>query len=107
VAGGFNVNPDGVDAYSGKLTGDKDLVSEVSGLVGQSDVGDQSWGIVGLFVKSKYTEMLGDLNTLLGDMSDGLHAGAEKMTATAADYRAVEKAIADAFNGGAAALGGN
>jgi hypothetical protein len=107
MADGFNVNLEGIDAYSGKLTGDRDLVSEVTGLVGQSDVGDQSWGIVGLFVKSSYTTMLTDLNDLLGDMSDGLQAGAEKMAATAADYRAVEKAIADIFNSGTDSLGGN
>lgn len=107
MADGFNVNLDGIDAYSGKLTGDKALVSEVQGLVSQSDVGDESWGIVGLFVKSTYTDMLGELNTLLGDMSEGLQGGADKMTATAGDYRAVEDAVAAIFNEGAAALGGN
>lgn len=97
--GDFNVDVKGLDGYSGTLAGDKDLVSEVTGLVGQSDVGDQSWGIVGIFVKSKYTDMLGDLNDLLGDMTEGLQAGAEKMTACAAEYRDVEQAIADIFNG--------
>ena len=107
MADGFNVNLDGIDNYAGKLSGDKALVSEVQGLVSQSDVGDESWGIVGLFVKSTYTGMLGDLGGLLGDMSEGLQGGADKMTATAADYRAVEDAIAEIFNEGAAALGGN
>jgi hypothetical protein len=107
MADGFNVNLAGIDNYAGKLSGDKALVSEVRGLVSQSDVGDESWGIVGLFVKSTYTGMLGDLNGLLGDMSDGLQGGADKMTETAADYRAVEDAVAAIFNEGAAALGGN
>ena len=107
MADGFNVNLDGIDKYAGKLSGDKALVSEVQGLVAQSDVGDESWGIVGLFVKSTYTGMLGDLGNLLGDMSEGLQGGADKMTETAADYRAVEDAIAEIFNEGAAALGGN
>jgi len=96
---GFNVDLKGIDAYSGTLTGDKDLVTEVTGLVSQSDVGDQSWGIVGLFVKSTYTGMLGDLNDLLGDMHDGLQAGAEKMADCAAAYREVEDAAANIFNG--------
>jgi hypothetical protein len=107
MSDGFTVNLAGIDAYSGTLTGDQDLVSEVGGLVGQSDVGDQSWGVVGLFVKSSYSTMLGDLTGLLDDMREGLRSGAEKMTATAADYRAVEQAIADIFNGGADALEGN
>lgn len=99
MADGFNVNVDGIDAYSGKLNGDVALVSEVSGLVAQSDVGDESWGIVGLFVKSSYTSMLGDLNGLLGDMSAGLRAGAEKMTECARAYREVEEAAAEVFTG--------
>lgn len=99
MAEGFNVDLKGIDTYSGTLTGDKDLVTEVKGLVGQSDVGDESWGIVGLFVKSTYTGMLGDLNDLLTDMHDGLHAGAEKMAECAAAYREVEVAAARIFNG--------
>lgn len=106
--GDFTVDLNGIDTYSGTLTGDKALVSEVSSLVGQSDVGDESWGVVGIFVKAKYTEMLGDLNDLLADMSEGLAAGAEKMTACAAEYRDIEAAIATAFTDGSAALkGGN
>jgi len=99
MSDGFTVNPDGVDTYSGTLTGDKALVTEVSGLVSQSDVGDESWGIVGLFVKSKYSGMLGDLNDLLTDMTDGLQAGAEKMTECATAYREVNEAAARAFTG--------
>ena len=97
--GGFNVDPGGLDGYSGKLAGDKNLVSEVKGLVAQSDVGDQSWGIVGIFVKSSYTSMLGDLNSLLGDMDDGLATGARKMTECAEAYREVEQAVAKIFSG--------
>lgn len=107
MADGFTVNLGGIDTYAGKLSGDKALVSEVGGLVSQSDVGDESWGIVGLFVKSTYTDMLGELNDLLGDMSDGLQGGADKMTDTAADYRAVEDEAARIFDSGTAALGGN
>lgn len=95
---GFHVDLGGIDAYSGKLTGDKDLVSEVGGLVGQSDVGDESWGVVGWFVKSSYTNMLGDLNDLLGDMKEGLQSGAEKMTACAGTYRTIDDGIAKVFN---------
>src|SRR5262245_36158224 len=96
---GFHVKTGGLDTYSGTLSGDKDLVGEVTGLVGQSDVGDESWGIVGIFVKSKYTDMLGDLNDLLGDMTEGLEHGAEKVTACAAVYRGIEQKLAAIFDG--------
>ena len=95
---GFHVDLKGIDGYATKLSGDTALANEVSGLVAQSDVGDQSWGIVGLFVKSKYTEMLGDLDDLLGDMRDGLQSGAEKMTACAQTYRDIDTALAEIFN---------
>ncbi len=94
---GFQVDVAGVRDYSGALAEDKALVSEVDGLVSQADVGSESWGIVGLFVHGKYTEMLGDLRTLLGDMSDGLQAGSDKMTACADVYQSVEDAIAKVF----------
>ena len=80
---GFEVNVGGVRDYSGALSEDKALVSEIDGLVSQADVGNESWGIVGLFVHSKYTDMLGDLHDLLNDMCEGLQSGADKMTATA------------------------
>ena len=96
---GFNVDPGGLDGYSGKLSGDKNLVSEVKGLVAQSDVGNESWGLVGLAVKSSYTGMLGDLNSLLDEMNDGLATGAQKMTECADAYREVEQAVAKVFSG--------
>jgi hypothetical protein len=96
---GFNVDLGGMDGYSSKLSGDTKLAAEVTGLVGQSDVGDQSWGIVGIFVKSKYTSMLGDLNSLLGDMQEGLATGAQKMTECAQEYREMEDTIAKIFAG--------
>ena len=95
---GFEVDVAGVREYSGKLADDKNLVSEVEGLVGQADVGNESWGIVGLFVHGKYTEMLGDLRTLLGDMKEGLQSGSDKMTESADVYQSVEDAIAKVFN---------
>ena len=94
---GFRVDMAGIRGYSDELAGDKALVAEVDGLVSQADVGNESWGIVGLFVHGKYTEMLGDLRDLLGDMQEGLQSGADKMTDTAEVYKAVEDAIAKVF----------
>jgi hypothetical protein len=101
---GFEVDVAGVRDYSGALANDKALVDEVDGLVSQADVGNESWGIVGLFVHSKYTEMLGDLHDLLGDMSDGLQSGSDKMTATADVYDSVESATAKIFEDALEAL---
>jgi hypothetical protein len=99
MSDGFNADLGGMDGYSSKLSGDTKLAAEVSGLVAQSDVGDQSWGIVGIFVKSSYTSMLGDLDSLLGDMKEGLASGAQKMSECARDYREMEDTIAKIFSG--------
>ncbi|KAA9162929.1 ESX-1 secretion-associated protein [Amycolatopsis acidicola] len=72
--------------YSGKLDGDVAVPKEVSGLVDQSDVGDKSWGVVGLFVKEKYTDMLGDLKDLLTEMGAGLQAASQKFGSAANAY---------------------
>jgi hypothetical protein len=87
---GYTLDPEDLRAYAGKLTAKKSVVGEIDGLVGQADVGDESWGLVGLFVKQKYTDMLGDLTDLLKDMQDGLQSGADKFTGAAAGYDAKE-----------------
>lgn len=103
--GGFNVSVPGVRDYSATLADEKATVSEIDGLVSQADVGNESWGIVGLFVHGEYTQMLGDLHSLLGDMSDGLQAGSEKMAETADLYQSIEDTIAQIFNDAAEQLG--
>lgn len=104
---GFQVDLPGITKYSGTLAGDKALAAEVDGLVGQSDVGDESWGIVGLFVKSTYTGMLGELKDLLKDMQDGLQSGADKMTECADTYHAIDEGLAKIFNDALTEMEGN
>lgn len=87
---GFNVNVATLRTYSGQLTDNKSSVSGVSGLVDQADVGDDSWGVVGLFVKQKYTDLLGDLKDLLKAMEDGLQAASDKFTSAADVYQQTE-----------------
>jgi arginine decarboxylase-like protein len=103
--GGFNVSVPGVRDYSATLADERATVSEIDGLVSQADVGSESWGIVGLFVHGKYTEMLGDLHSLLGDMSEGLQSGSDKMAETADLYQSIEDAIAQIFNDAADLFG--
>ncbi|WP_200834307.1 ESX-1 secretion-associated protein [Amycolatopsis alkalitolerans] len=86
MGGGHEVVVKALRAYSGRLNGDIAVPKEVSGLVGSSDVGDKSWGVVGIFVKGKYTEMLGDLNDLLTEMANGLQAASEKFSGAANAY---------------------
>lgn len=84
---GHAVVIDELRKYSGELSGDMVIPREIAGLVGQSDVGGKSWGVVGIFVKGKYTEMLTELNELLVEMSAGLEAASEKLGAAADIYQ--------------------
>lgn len=86
MSGGHAVIVKALRDYSGRLNADIAVPNEVNGLVGDSDVGEKSWGVVGIFVKGKYTEMLGDLKGLLGEMANGLQAAGEKFNLAANAY---------------------
>lgn len=96
---GFDVNPEELRAFAGKLDGHRSTAAEIAGLVAQADVGDKSWGVVGLFVKDDYTRMLGDLNDLFQALQDGLQSGADKFNGAAQDYDAQEEAVKQLLNG--------
>jgi hypothetical protein len=87
---GFHVEVEDLRTYSRSLADNKSAVSRVSGLVDDADVGDKSWGIVGIFVKQHYTEMLGDLQDLLRDMADGLQTASDKFARAADVYQQTE-----------------
>lgn len=84
---GYAVDIAALTKYSGELKANKEAVSKVSGQVAESDVGDKSWGIVGLFVKHKYTDMLNDLKDLLEEMETGLDSASGKIGGAAKAYR--------------------
>lgn len=87
MAEGHAVVISALRTYSGKLAEDVRVPNEIGGLVRQADVGDESWGVVGLFVKHEYTEMLTDLQDLLIEMSAGLTAASEKLGKAADVYQ--------------------
>ncbi|MFD0201262.1 MULTISPECIES: type VII secretion target [Saccharothrix] len=99
MSGGFDVNPGELRAFAGKLDGHRGTAADIAGLVAKADVGDKSWGVVGLFVKDDYTRMLGDLNDLFQALQDGLQSGADKFNGAAQDYAAQEEAVKQLLNG--------
>lgn len=88
---GYRVTPEHLDGYSRKLSGHMSAVDGVKGLVGEADVSDESWGVVGLVVKQRYTDMLSDFESLLDDLRNGLQSGSEKMKDAAERYRTAEQ----------------
>jgi uncharacterized protein YukE len=96
---GFDVNPEELRTFAGRLDGHRGTAAEIAGLVAKADVSDKSWGVVGLFVKDNYTQMLGDLNDLFTAMQEGLQSGSDKFKGAAQDYDDQEEAVKQLLNG--------
>ena len=84
---GYAVDIPALTKYSGELKSTKDSVATVTGKVDEADVGDESWGVVGLFVKHKYTDMLNDLKDLLREVENGLESASAKIGSAAKAYQ--------------------
>lgn len=98
---GFDVTSEELDAYADKLGGQRGTAKEIGGLVDQADVGDESWGIVGIFTLNTYREMLGDLKDLFQSVDEGFQSGEEKFRSASNDYVEAErqiKELLDTFN---------
>jgi uncharacterized protein YukE len=96
---GFDVNPEELRTFAGKLDGHRGTAAEIAGLVAKADVTDKSWGVVGLFVKHRYSDMLNDLDDLFTALQEGLQSGADKFNGAAQDYDEQEQAVKDLLNG--------
>ncbi|HET6709769.1 hypothetical protein [Amycolatopsis sp.] len=87
---GYQVEVDALRAYTGVLGKYKDQGAKFTEKVGQADVGDKSWGVVGLFTKRGYDETLHELRDLLASMAEGLTSAQEKFTDAANVYQGAE-----------------
>ncbi|AXX30483.1 ESX-1 secretion-associated protein [Actinosynnema pretiosum subsp. pretiosum] len=99
MSGGFDVSPQELRTFAGKLDVHRSTAEEIAGLVTEADVPERSWGVVGLVVKSECTRMLGDLNELFTALQEGLRSGSEKFTGAAQDYTAQEEAVKELLSG--------
>jgi hypothetical protein len=84
---GYYVDIKALSKYSDDLKANKESVAQVTEKVGEADVSDKSWGVVGLVVKQKYSGMLGDLKDLLQEVQDGLQSASDKIGGAAKAYQ--------------------
>ncbi|SDO89817.1 type VII secretion target [Lentzea jiangxiensis] len=96
---GFSVSPEELRTFAGKLDGHHSTASGIAELVALADVGDKSWGVIGIFVKDQYTQMLGDLKETMQAMQNGLKSGADKFRDTAEGYAQQEEALKQILDG--------
>lgn len=85
---GFNVEIEALEGYGDNLKSFKDQANTFEELTGRADVGDESWGVVGIMTKGKYDEALGELKSLLTELKTGLDTTSEKVSTAAKAYRA-------------------
>lgn len=87
--------------YVNDLVDYQEQVNRFGELIKDNDVGDESWGIVGLFTKEKYTRLLGELSGYVRDAEKFLHRLDERVDAAADLYDALDakaKSDLDALN---------
>ncbi|OLT42419.1 hypothetical protein BJF85_23075 [Saccharomonospora sp. CUA-673] len=97
-ASGFGLDPEHLRGYTQNLGQYKGQTQELAQNVHQADVGDESWGIVGLFTKQGYTDLLNELNSHIKDMLDGLNSASEKINSSAEKYETEEREVARLLN---------
>lgn len=83
---GFKVQVDALRNYRDALDDFSSQADTFAELVDRADVGDSSWGLVGLATKGSYTEALGQLRDLVSRMQDGLIATGDKFDRAASMY---------------------
>jgi len=87
---GYRVRVDALHKYVADLDQYRDQGAKITEKVAQADVGDKSWGVVGLFTKSGYDDTLRELHSLLASIADGLASAQAKLTDAANVYQGVE-----------------
>lgn len=93
-AAGFHADPDVIETYSEDLGQYSEQGTRIKGLVAQADVGDESWGVVGIFTKQIYTQALNQLQEQMQSMIDGVGSAVDAFGATAREYRTAEEETA-------------
>lgn len=84
---GFNVEIEALEGYGDNLQSFKEQATTFDELTGRADVGDASWGVVGIMTKGKYDEALAELKGLIDALKTGLDTTSEKVSTAAQAYR--------------------
>lgn len=95
---GYEVDIDAIAGYSREIAQFTGIVEELRKAVADADVSDASWGIVGVFTKSRYTCSLGALEGLLAQLDSGLRTASDAFASVAGSYRSLELTFTDCIN---------
>ncbi|MDT8915287.1 hypothetical protein [Amycolatopsis sp. PS_44_ISF1] len=89
---GIQTNIDAITEYTRQLPYYEQEAGKFGARIDDADVGDQAWGVVGVFAKQGYTDHLADLRSLLEEMKTGVDALTGKLATAARMYQGAEDA---------------
>lgn len=94
---GHAVNHEELHKFSGDLGNYKNQSDQIGKLIHEADVGDKSWGVVGLFTKQQYTSTLDSLVGHVREMTEGFGTLSDKIKTAADGYKGDDDKIKDTF----------
>ncbi|GAB2746360.1 hypothetical protein GCM10027174_20420 [Salinifilum aidingensis] len=94
---GFNAPTEAIDNTGQEIKGLEDKAGTIKDKSSEAEVADTAWGVVGLFVKSDYDDLLQQVDDHLDQIKQGIADIGDKLTETAKDYDEVDRAHQDAI----------
>lgn len=104
--GGYQVYVDALRAYGKNVAEYQNQGDRFSDLISEANVGNQSWGVVGLFTKDEYDQARTELVSLVDNMKASMHTLSYKIKEAADVYDGIEEDRKTAFGGKVAELDG-
>ena len=94
MTGGFIVEPEALERFSNDMPSYAQQATKFQDLVSRADVGNESWGLVGLYTKQGYDELLSKLQQLLGQLKQGCENAGQKFQSAAETYQRIDEQAA-------------
>lgn len=98
MSGGFVVKPEALAQFANDLPKYGQQAGQFQQLVSQADVSNEAGGIVGVFTKQEYGNLLSQLQQLLRQLGEGCELAARKYQSAGDIYRQIDNDTAEDFS---------
>ncbi len=88
---GFNAPIEAIESTGQDVRGLADKAKGIAEASSNAEVSETAWGVVGIFVKSGYSDLLQQLNKHLTEIQEGLTSNADKLTESAQNYKQIDQ----------------
>ncbi|MHA6801344.1 hypothetical protein [Bounagaea algeriensis] len=107
---GFNAPTEAIDKTGQEVKGLADTAGGIEQNSSRAEVSDSAWGMIGMFVKSDYDDLLQQFSEHLGEVKEGIEKAGDTFQEIAQDYDETDRShqqsiqtIMDKINTGGAA----